>query len=162
VYTLNGSGQVTQTDVTDPRGHVRRVTFNSDRFMTSETRALGEAIEQTTTYTRLIGSQQIETETDELGRVTRYTYDALGNVATVTRLYGRADAVTTTYTYAPYTSRLTSVTDPLNHTTSIAYDSQGRIQSTTDALNRPGFVGGLILREDAAHATIEQVLPRAA
>jgi hypothetical protein len=31
-----------------------------------------------------------------------------------------------------------------------------------EQLNRPGFVGGLILREDAAHATIEQVLPRAA
>ena len=36
-YTLNGSSQITQTDVTNPRGYVRRVAFNSDRFMTSDT-----------------------------------------------------------------------------------------------------------------------------
>ena len=89
-YTLNGSGQVTQTDVTNPRGYVRRVAFNSDRFMTSDTSALGEAIEQTTSYTRVSTSNLVETVTDELGRVTRYTYDSKGNVATVTRLYGTA------------------------------------------------------------------------
>ena len=135
VYTVNGGGQITQTDVTYPRGYIRRVAFNSDRFMTSDTHALGAAIEQTTSYTRVSTSNLVDTTTDELGRVTRYTYDSKGNIATVTRLYGTADAVTTTYTSNQTYSLLTSVTDPLSHTTSVAYDSQGRIQSTTDALS---------------------------
>ena len=133
-YTLSGS-QVTQTDVTNPRGYVRRLTFNSDRFMTSETRALGQSVEQVTTYTRVSGSNLVETVTDELGRVTRYTYDSKGNVASMTRLYGTADAVTTSFTYDATYNLVTSVTDPLNHTTTIAYDSFGRITSTTDALS---------------------------
>ena len=101
------------------------MTFNSDRFMTSDTHALGEAIEQTTSYTRVGTSNLVETVTDELGRVTRYTYDTKGNVATVTRLYGTGDAVTTTYTSDPTYSLPTSVTDPLSHTTTFAYDSPG-------------------------------------
>jgi hypothetical protein len=32
-------------------------------------------------------------------------------------------------------------------------------QATQDILNRAGFVGGLIPREDGAHGTTEQVLP---
>ena len=134
-YTVNGSGQITQADVTNPRGYIRRVAFNSDRFLTSDTQALGEAIERTTSYTRASASNLVETATDALGRVTRYTYDSKGNVATVTRLYGTADAVTTTYASDPTFSVLTAVTDPLSHTTSFAYDSQGRIQSSTNALS---------------------------
>ena len=132
---MNGNGQGDQTDVTNPRGYVRRMTFNSDRFMTSDTHALGEAIEQTTSYTRVGTSNLVETETDELGRVTRFTYDSKGNVATVTRLYGTADAVTTTHTSDPTYSLLTSVNDPLSHTTAFGYDGQGRIQSSTNALS---------------------------
>jgi YD repeat-containing protein len=48
-FTVNGSGQVTQTDLTNPRGYVQRLTFNGDGFLTSDTHALGEAEEQTTT-----------------------------------------------------------------------------------------------------------------
>jgi RHS repeat-associated protein len=133
-YTLNGS-LVTQTDVTNPRGYVRRLTFNGDRFMTSDIRALGQSVEQATTYTRLTGSNLVETVTDELNRVTRYTYDTKGNVASVTRLYGTADAVTTSFTYDSTFNLVTSVTDPLNHTTTIAYDTLGRPTSLTDGLN---------------------------
>jgi YD repeat-containing protein len=140
-YTVNGSGVVTQTDVTDPRGQVRRVTFNADRFMTSDTRAQGTGIAQTTTYTRVSGSNLVETETDALGRVTRYAYDSMGNVTSVTSLDGTADAVTTSYTYdATYNLPLT-VTDPLTHTTTLAYDGEGRIQSTTDALSHQTTFG---------------------
>ena len=31
-YTVGGNGVVTQTDVTDPRGYVRRVTFNASGY----------------------------------------------------------------------------------------------------------------------------------
>src|SRR5205823_322796 len=29
-YTVAGAGTITQTDVTDPRGHIERLTFNAD------------------------------------------------------------------------------------------------------------------------------------
>jgi RHS repeat-associated protein len=134
-YTVNGSGKITQTDVTNPRGFVRRVAFDSAGLPTSDTQALGEAEEQTTSYSRLSGSHLIESVTDELGRVTRFLYDGKANVTSVTQLYGTADAKSTTFTYEPTYSLLASVTDPLNHTTTYAYDPQGRIQSVTDALS---------------------------
>lgn len=140
-YTLNGSGKVTQTDVTNPRGYTRRVAFNADGFMTSDTRAVGEAIEQATAYTRLSGSNLVETATDELGRVTRYAYDAKGNVVSNTELYGTGGAATTSFTYEPTYNLLTSTTDPLSHTTTVAYDGQGRIQTTTDALSHQRAFG---------------------
>jgi RHS repeat-associated protein len=133
-YTVNGGGAVTQTDVTNPRGYVRRLTFNSDGFKTADTRALGEAVEQTTTYTRVSGSNLVETATDELGRVTRYTYDGRGNKTSITRLYGTADAVTTSFTYDPVYSLLTSLTDPLNHTTTLTYAAQGQAQAIANPL----------------------------
>jgi len=40
-YTVNGSGEITQTDATNPRGYVRRVAFNSARYPTSDTAAHG-------------------------------------------------------------------------------------------------------------------------
>ena len=132
-YTLNGS-QVTQTDVTNPRGYVRRLTFNTDRFLTSDVEAVGQTVQQTTSYTRLTGSNLLESVTDSLGRVTRYQYDTKGNVTSVTHLYGTSDAKTTTFTYEPTYNLLASVTNPLTHTTSFAYDSQGRPTSVTDAL----------------------------
>jgi RHS repeat-associated protein len=133
-YTTSG-GQITQTEVTNPRGYVRRVSFNGDRFMTADVEAAGESVEQTTTYTRATGSNLVESVTDPLGRVMHYGYDTMGNLSSVTRLYGTTDAVTTSFTYDATFNQLTSVTDPLNHTTSVAYDSQGRLQSTTDPLN---------------------------
>ncbi len=47
-YTLS-SGKVTQTDVTDPRGHVRRSTFNTAGYATSLVEAVGLTEERTTT-----------------------------------------------------------------------------------------------------------------
>jgi RHS repeat-associated protein len=101
----------------------------------SDTEALGEAEEQTTTYARLSGSNLVETATDELGRVTKYEHDSKGNPTSVTRLFGTADAVTTTFTYEPTFSLLTSVTDPLSRATAFAYDGAGRLTSLTDPLN---------------------------
>jgi YD repeat-containing protein len=91
--------------------------------------------EQATTYSRLSGSNLVETATDELGRVTRYQYDSKANVTSVTRLYGTSDAKTTSFTYDSTDSLLTSVTDPLSHSTTYTYGTEGRLQSITDALN---------------------------
>jgi len=134
-YTLGTGGKVTQVDVTDPRGFVRRVTFNGDGYVLTDTRALGTAVAQTTTYERQAGSNLPTAMTDALGRRTQWTYDAKGNPLTVTRLAGTGSAVTTTFTYEPTFSQLTSVTDALNQTTTFGYDAQGNLTSLTDPLS---------------------------
>jgi RHS repeat-associated protein len=134
-YTLDGSGKVTQTDVTDPRGNVRRVTFNSSGYVASDTRALGETEEQTYTYTRQSGTNLITSITDPLDRVTAFTYDANGCLTEVTRLYGTTGAVTSTFTREPNFNNVASITDPLNHTVSFSYDTRGNLTTISDALS---------------------------
>src|SRR5262249_45094638 len=133
-YTLDGNGKVIQTDVTDPRGNVRRLTFNSAGYVLSDTRAVGTSLAQTTTYVRDATSSLVTSMTDALGRRTDYTYDSMGNVLPVTRLAGTADAVTPTYTYEPTFNQIATVTDPLGHMTSFAYTT-GRLTSVTDPLS---------------------------
>jgi YD repeat-containing protein len=134
-YTLNGSGQVTQTNVTDPRGNVRRVTFNTGGAILTDTYALGKPEQQTITYLRQAGTNHILSETDALGRRTDFTYDDQGNTLSITRLAGTSGAVTTSYTYDTTFSQLTSITDPLNHTVTFGLDALGNITSVTDHLH---------------------------
>ena len=97
-YTLDAMGRITQTDVTDPRGTVRRAAYNAiSGFITSDTEALGTAVARTTTYARDSSTNRVTRLTDGLGRHTDYTYDASGNVTSVTRLASTANAVTTSY-----------------------------------------------------------------
>jgi YD repeat-containing protein len=123
--------------VTDPRGHLRRATFNSVGYPLTDTYAYaqGTAIAQTTTWTREAPSQRPTSVTDALGRRTDFTYDSLGNVLTVTRLAGTGNAVTTTFTYEETFQQVASVTDPLNHTTSFAYDAVGNLTTVTNPLS---------------------------
>jgi len=134
-YTVDGQSKVTQTDVTDPRGNVRRVTFNANGYALTDTRAYGTAAAQTTTYTRDATSNLVSTMTDALGRQTTYTYNTQGQVLTVTRLAGTGDAVTTTVTYEPTFNQVASISDPLSHTTSFGYDALGNLTAVTDPLS---------------------------
>ena len=136
-YTLNGS-KVTQTDVTTPRGAVRRVTFNNDGFATGETLALGSGVQQAYTYELQSGTNFMLRVTDALGRKTDATYDSFGNTSTITRLADTANALTTSFTYESTFNQLTSISDPLNHTTNLAYDSGGNLISLTDPLGNQG------------------------
>jgi len=133
-YTMNGSA-ITQTDVTDPRGKIRRVTFNAAGLIISSTRALGLPEEQVTTYNLQTNTNLRDSIVDPLGRTTAYTYDTFGNMLTSTRLSGTPDAVTTTYTYEPQFNQVTTVTDPLGHTMTFNYDFEGNLVSVTDPLN---------------------------
>ncbi|KAF4516168.1 hypothetical protein B566_EDAN000406 [Ephemera danica] len=135
-YTLDGNGKVTQTDVIDPRGYTRRVTFNSAGHSLTDTEAFGQPEAQTTTYERQASTNLLLSETDALNRKTAYTYDSKGNVLTVTRLATTPEAITTTYTYDPIYNQVTSITDPLNHATTLGYDTQGNLTSITNALNK--------------------------
>jgi RHS repeat-associated protein len=134
-YTVDGNGKVTQTDVTDPRGTVRRVTFDANGYPLTDTRAYGQPEAQTITYVRQATTSLVTSMTDALGRTTAYTYDTMGNVTSVTRLSGTADAVTTTYTYEPTFNQVASVTDALSHTTSFTYDTAGNLTTITDPLS---------------------------
>jgi RHS repeat-associated protein len=132
-YTLDGNGKVMQTDLTDPRTFVRRSTFNSAGYGTSDIAAFGQAIAQTTSYELDPVSYRVLSVTDPLGRVTLNTYYPSGDLETTTNLYGTPDAVTTTFTYEPVFGDLASVEDPLHHITTFGYLSGNRV-SETDAL----------------------------
>jgi RHS repeat-associated protein len=135
-YTLDGTGtKVTQTDVTDQRGNVRRVQFDANGYIASDIFAQGNVLQQTYTFTRQAVTHFLTDETDAAGRVTHYTYDTSGNVASVTKLYGTGQAVTWNYTYEPAFNQLATVTDPLSHTTTFIYDTQGNVHQIQDALN---------------------------
>ena len=133
-YTLNGSGKITQTDVTDPRGYVRRLTFNSAGYTLTDTNAQGTSAAQTVTYERQSGTNLILSITDPLSRKTEYTYNSYGKTLTATQLAGTQNAKTTTFTYEPNYQQLATTTNALNHTTTYAYDPQGNLTSITDPL----------------------------
>jgi RHS repeat-associated protein len=134
-YTLDGTGKITQADVTDPRGFVRRVTFNAAGYVMTNTQAVGHALQQTTTWERQAGTNLVTAIVDPLSRRAEYTYDSQANVLTVTRLAGTGEAVTTTYTYEPVFNQVASVTDPLSHTTSFTYDGKGALATITNPLS---------------------------
>jgi RHS repeat-associated protein len=131
-YTTDGAGKVTQTDVTNPRGYVRRVTFDSAGYRLSDTRAHGTPRAQQTSYTYAATSHHVASITDARGRRTEYAYNDAGKVIAITRLAGTAGALTTTFSYEPAFSQLTSVTDPLGHGPTYEYDTRGALVEITD------------------------------
>jgi RHS repeat-associated protein len=134
-YTLNGSGQVTQTDITDERGFVKRMAFNANGYPVTVTRAVGQTEQQVVQRTVDSTTNLMTSKTDALGRVTAYQYDSLGNMTQMTLLHGTGNAVSWTYTYDPVHNRIASVTDPLNHTTTFQYDALGNLTTVTNPLN---------------------------
>ncbi|HZU32096.1 MAG TPA: Ig-like domain-containing protein, partial [Candidatus Angelobacter sp.] len=125
---------VTQVDITDPRGYVRRVQFGPSGYKSSDTHALGQPEQQTITYS-YYADNSLKSVTDALGRTTSYDYDALGNRIRTTQLDGTANASTTTFTYEPLFQGMATVTDPLGHTSTFGYDASGNLTSVTDPLN---------------------------
>ena len=137
VYTLDSGGRVVQTDVTDPRGVVRRVTFDANGFTTSETYGQGLVEQQTVTYERETGTNRLMSVTDNIGRKVAYAYDSVGRITDMTSLAGTAQAVTTHYGYSQTCGcdDVTSITDPLNHTTTLDYDDKQNLIRATDPLS---------------------------
>jgi RHS repeat-associated protein len=134
-YTLDANGKIIQTDVTNPRGTVRRLAFDAGGYVMTDTQAQGTGLAQTTTYTRSTPSHRPDSVTDALGRQTTFAYDANNNVTSVTRLAGTGGAVTTSFTYEPNFRQVATITDALGHTTTFGYDGSGNLVSITDPLS---------------------------
>jgi YD repeat-containing protein len=135
-YTVDGSGKIIQTDVTDPRSIIRRVTFNAAGYTLTDIRAVSQPEQQTYTYEVQANTNLSLSVTDQLGRRTAYTYDTMANVTSVTQMAGAAEAVTTTMAYEPLYNQVTSVTDPLGHATTFGIDAKGNVITVTNALGK--------------------------
>jgi RHS repeat-associated protein len=125
---------ISQTDITDQRGYVRRIVFNQSGYAATETYAVGQPEEQTTTY-QYYPDNLLKSVTDTLGRTTTYMYDVNSNVTQVSRLSGTPAAITSTTSYEYDFNQPLSVTDPLGHTTSFDYDSNGNLLTVTDPVS---------------------------
>ena len=83
-YTLDALGRVEQVNLPDPRGHVRRVTYDpAVGYLLINTAAYATSLARTTTLTR--NTSNLVTRVNGLGRHTDYAYDAARNVTSVTR-----------------------------------------------------------------------------
>ncbi|OLR92374.1 hypothetical protein BJP25_20000 [Actinokineospora bangkokensis] len=134
-YTLDAAGNITETRVTQPSGSVRRVTFDANRMVATDTEAFGTSLARTTTYVRG-QDNRIDAEVDPYGRRTEYTYDASGRPTAVTELAGTAGAYTAAQTtYGPFDQPLV-VTDAAGKTTTNTYDAKGNLLTSTDGAGR--------------------------
>jgi RHS repeat-associated protein len=130
------TGQITETDVTDPAGNVKRVTFVNG-YTASVTLASNDAQnKQTFTYNRDANTNQLTSFIDPLSRETDFTYDGMGNLTSVTRLAHTANLVTTSFQYEPTFNQLSLVTDPMGHQTQYQYDIAGNLITVIDPLQR--------------------------
>ena len=113
----------------DANGNRTSYTYDADGNIASKTDPLGN----TWTYTYVVGTNRIETETDLLGVVTRYEYDGNGNRTRIIRDFGGSLENTTTYGYDSEGNQ-TSATDALGNTTAYEYDANGNLIKITDPL----------------------------
>ena len=131
-YVTNAGGKIIQSDYTDPRGIVRRTTFNDSGFVTAVTYAQGTAQQATITYERQPNTNLLASTLDPRGRRTGYVYDPSGNILSITRLQGTPDAITITFEYEPQFNNLTRVVDALGRRVTYTYDSLGMLKTVTD------------------------------
>jgi len=134
-YTTDSGGRIVQTDVTDPRGHVRRVTFATNGYALTDTSAFGTPEQRSVSIEREAGTNFIRAIVDPLGRRSEFNYDSLGGVTSAIEFAGTPSAATTSFTYEPTFHQVATVTDALNHTTTYDYDSSGNLISAANALN---------------------------
>ncbi|MFC6092409.1 RHS repeat-associated core domain-containing protein [Saccharothrix lopnurensis] len=130
-YTLDPAGAITETRVTQPNGAVRRVTFDANHMVATDTAAHGTPLARTTTYVRG-PDNRVDAVVDPHGRRTGYTYDAAQRITRTTGLAGTADEfVGGEVTYGPF-DRPLSTTDPAGRTTTYTYDAKGNPLTVTD------------------------------
>ncbi|MFD9733276.1 RHS repeat-associated core domain-containing protein [Umezawaea sp. NPDC059074] len=135
-YVTGTGGKITETRVTDPRGFVRKVTFNTAGFATSDTAAFGNALARTTTITRDSTTNVITSTTDPLGRRTDLGYDAFANVTSITQAAGTSLARTVQARYEGPFDQLSKITDWLGKDTVYGYHPNGALKTVADPIGR--------------------------
>jgi RHS repeat-associated protein len=132
-FTYNGSPS-SETDVTDPRGNVRKVMFNGNGYTTQDIEASGLPEQQTTSYSWNTTTNLLQSVTDPAGYQTNYTYDSMADITSITTMYGTSAVATTSFTYEPNFFQLSSITDALGDTTSFGFDGNGNVTSIEDPM----------------------------
>ncbi len=152
-YVFDGYGNVTQTNVTDPRNNVRVVTYDSHGYKASITDAAGTTIAQTTTFERDGTSGLLTAIVDARGRRTEFQRDySTGSITQSKMLAGTGNAVIGSHSYTPKFNRVASYTNPVGKTTTRSYDAFGNLAAVTDPLQHQATY---------THNTAGQVLARA-
>lgn len=174
-YTVNGNGQITQTNITDPNNNVEVKVFDGNGYITGDTRANGvSGVQQTFSYTRDPNSELITEMTDPLNRQVSYGYDTFqltnylgtlmtlthANLLSVTCSNCLSQSINYSMTYDPVFNQVTSVTDPLSHSWSMGYDGRGNMTTVTDPLQHAltlgyNFQGQLTSVSDALSDTAQ-------
>ncbi|MGK5497899.1 RHS repeat-associated core domain-containing protein [Streptomyces sp. URMC 125] len=135
-YTEGTDGRITATEVTQPGGAVRKVTFDAHGYGVSDTAAHGTDLARKTILERG-PNHRIDAIIDPYGRRTELAYDTNGNVTSATELAG-TEAARTTGTVVrdgPY-DQPTRYTDALGETTVLTYDGNGDLATVTDPEGR--------------------------
>jgi RHS repeat-associated protein len=146
------AGKVTQAEVTDRRGSIRRVEFDGSGRVVRNTYPAGQTIQQVQTFTRdpngrvtnltSTDRQYVFTydtngnrtsEADQYGTLVTRTFDSYSLLLTEAQAGDPQRGVRTVYTYDANGNLLT-VTDRLGNRTTLTSDSQGRPLTVTDAL----------------------------
>ncbi|HEX7910987.1 MAG TPA: RHS repeat-associated core domain-containing protein [Paraburkholderia sp.] len=150
-YTVT-DGRVTQTDVTDRRGSIRRVVFDTSGRVVSNTYPADQPIAQGQTFTRdangrvtnLTSTDRQYTyaydangnrtgEADQYGTLVTRTFDSYSQLLTEAQAGDPKRGVSTIYTYDTKGNLLTA-TDRMGNRTTWTNDAQGRPLTVTDAL----------------------------
>jgi RHS repeat-associated protein len=157
-YVLDGGGKVTEADATDPRGFVRKATFDAAGQLISDIQALGQPEQLGVTLTRDPSTELVTGTTDSSGRTTTLGYDAQGNITSATRMAGTAEAQTMTVAYDSASARIAQITDGLAHTTTFTIDANGNVTQVQDPL---GHTVTVVPRADGRPTSVTDALGHA-
>ncbi|MFC7529313.1 RHS repeat-associated core domain-containing protein [Actinoplanes sp. GCM10030250] len=135
-YTTNAAGKIIATELTDPRGLIRRVTFDAGGYVTSDTTAHGTAAARTYTTVRDPDTHVAIAYVDPLNRRTELTYDAAGKITAITELAGTADARTRRIERNGPFGQVSRTIDALQRATTYGYQANGALRTVTDPMNR--------------------------
>ena len=127
-YTIDGSGNITQSVITDPKGNETAYSY-MEGVPVSVTKGFGTAGASTWSYIYDPVTGGIAFTMDPDGHATATGDDQYGDVVSVTDVLGR----TTTTSYDPLGDPLT-VTDGNGVTTTNVYDYLGNLQSSSTPL----------------------------
>jgi RHS repeat-associated protein len=150
-YTLT-AGKVTQTQVTDPLGHIRKVSYDAAGYLVSDTGAFGTPAAQTLTVTR-DPTTHIPTDfADPLGHTIRSNYDPVGRPLASTHALGTPNALSSSATFTAPFHQPDTVTDPAGKVSHFSYDPDtGNLAGAADPL---GHGGSATYRPDGQHRTV--------